>query len=145
MKWITIFFALFIILIIVLADMGKLGLLRLVNQIPYGDKAGHFMLYGVLILLIDLTLFRLLPHPSTTLRTSPKLIAVISGLTLALLIGLEEASQQFFASRTFSLRDLIASYLGVIFFSWLALKCPHPALSQRERGESSRENSSTIG
>jgi hypothetical protein len=38
------------------------------------------------------------------------------------LIGLEEFSQQFFANRTFSLLDLTASYLGVIFFSWLALR-----------------------
>lgn len=116
MKWITILFTLFIILIIVLADRGQLGLLRLVNQIPYGDKAGHFILYGILILLIDLTFFRTFP-----LR-SGKLVAVISGVILAVLIGLEEFSQQYFDSRTFSLRDLIASYLGVIFFSWLALK-----------------------
>jgi VanZ family protein len=116
MKWITILFVLFIILIIVLADKGQLGLLRLVNQIPYGDKAGHFILYGILTLLIDLTLFRSLP-----LR-GPKLVAVISGLILAVLIGLEEFSQQYFNSRTFSLRDLIASYLGVILFSWLALR-----------------------
>jgi len=116
MKWITILFALFIILIIVLADNGQLGLLRLVNQIPYGDKVGHFILYGILTLLIDLTLFRSLPFQS------PKGMTVISGLMLALLIGVEEFSQQFFASRTFSFRDLIAGYLGVIFFSWLALR-----------------------
>jgi len=116
MKWLTVFFTLFIILIIVLADMGKLGLLRFVNQIPFGDKAGHFMLYGILTLLIDLTLFRSLP------LQSPNLLAVKYGLILALLIGLEEYSQQFFASRTFSLRDLTASYLGVIFFSWPALR-----------------------
>jgi VanZ family protein len=104
------------ILIIVLANSGQLGLLRLVNQIPYGDKAGHFILYGILTLLIDLTLFQAFP-----LR-SPKLITIASGLTLALLIGLEEFSQQYFASRIFSLRDLFAGYLGVIFFSWLSLR-----------------------
>ncbi|MCI0555951.1 MAG: VanZ family protein [Anaerolineae bacterium] len=116
MKWITILFTLFIILIIVLADRGQFGILKLVNRIPYGDKAGHFILYGILTLLIDLTLFHSLPQRSL------KLVAVISGLTLALLIGLEEFSQQYFVERTFSLRDLIASYLGVIFFSWLALR-----------------------
>ncbi|HXQ36833.1 MAG TPA: VanZ family protein [Anaerolineales bacterium] len=116
MKWITILFVLFIILIIILADRGQLGLLKLVNRIPYGDKAGHFILYGILTLLIDLMLFRSLP-----LR-SPKRVALISGLILALLIGLEEFSQQYFDSRTFSLQDLVASYLGVIFFSWLALR-----------------------
>jgi len=116
MKWITILFFLFIILIIILADRGQLGILKLVNQIPYGDKTGHFILYGILTFLVDLTLFQALP-----LR-SPKLVAVTSGLVLGLLIGLEEVSQQYFASRTFSLQDLAASYLGVIFFSWLALR-----------------------
>jgi hypothetical protein len=38
------------------------------------------------------------------------------------LIGLEEFSQRNFSSRTFSLGDLAASYLGVLFFSWLALR-----------------------
>jgi len=116
MKWITALFALFIILIIVLADNGQLGILKLVNQIPYGDKAGHFILYGILTLLIDLTLFRSLPFQN------PRRMTVISGLILALLIGVEELSQQFFASRTVSFQDLFAGYLGVIFFSWLALK-----------------------
>ena len=123
MKWITILFALFIILIIVLADTGNLGILKLVNQIPYGDKAGHFILYGILTLLINLTLLRSLPfHPSTQLRMSPRWVTVISSLILALLIGIEELSQQLFASRTVSFQDLIAGYLGVIFFSWLALR-----------------------
>lgn len=116
MKWITILFTLFILIIITLADTGNLGILKLVNRLPYGDKVGHFTLYGILTLLIDLTFFRSFP-----LR-SPKLVAVVSGLILAALIGFEEFSQQYFAERTFSLRDLIASYLGVIFFSWLALK-----------------------
>ena len=116
MKWITILFVLFIFLIIALADTGNLGILKLVNRLPYGDKAGHFILYGILTLLIDLTLFQAFP-----LR-SPRLIVVMSGLLLALLIGLEEFSQQYFASRIFSLRDLVAGYLGIIFFSWLALR-----------------------
>ena len=115
-KWSAVLFSLFIITIIVLADTGRLGILKIINQIPYGDKAGHFILYGILTLLIDLTLIRSLPN------RGPKLVTVICGLTLALLIGLEEFSQQYFPSRTFDLMDLTASYLGVIFFSWLALK-----------------------
>lgn len=116
MKWITLLFALFIILIIVLADHGQLGILKLVNQIPYGDKAGHFILYGILTLLINLTLLRSLPFQS------PMWVTFISSLMLALLIGIEELSQQLFASRTVSFQDLFAGYLGVIFFSWLALR-----------------------
>ena len=116
MKWLAILFTLFIILIIILADTGNLGILALINRIPFADKVGHFVLYGILTLLINLSLFRSLPSQS------PKRIAVIAGLILALLIGLEEFSQRYFATRTFSLGDLSASYLGLIFFSWLAVK-----------------------
>ena len=117
MKWLAILFAFLLLLIIVLADMGALpNFLRVWKDLPYGDKAGHFILYGILTLLVDLALFRSLP------RRSPKRVVVMIGLILAVLIGLEEFSQQYFTNRTSSLTDLIASYLGAIFFSWLALR-----------------------
>ena len=116
MKWLTFLFALFILLIIALADMGKLGILRIVSEIPFGDKIGHFVLYGILTLLLDLTFIRSLP------KQSPKLIVVLMGLVLILIIGLEEYSQQFFAKRTYDLVDLSFSYLGVLFFSWSSLQ-----------------------
>lgn len=116
MKYLTILFTLFIVLIIILADLGQLGFLKLLNQIPFADKIGHFVLYGILTLLLDLTLTRALPPPSR------KLTVLRIALSLSLLIGLEEYSQQFFAKRTFDLVDLTFSYLGVIFFSWLALR-----------------------
>jgi polysaccharide biosynthesis protein VpsQ len=115
-KWGAILFALFIILIIVLADLGELGFLRLINRIPFGDKIGHFVLYGILTLLIDLALIRSLPH------INRRLLVLRVALILALLIGLEEFSQQFFPNRSFDLIDLTFSYLGVLFFSWVALK-----------------------
>ena len=116
MKWLTFLFSLFIILIIVLADQNRLGLLKVINEIPFGDKAGHFILYGILTLLLDLTFIRALPN------RSPKLVVVSIGLILAVLIGAEEFSQQYFPSRTFDLVDLTFSYLGVAFFSGVALK-----------------------
>ena len=117
-KWAAILFALFILLIIVLADAGRLGVLVFLNRIPFGDKAGHFILYGILTLLINLSLFRSFP-------SLPRMRIILStGVVLAILIGLEEFSQQFFAKRSFDLVDLAFSYLGVIFFSWLALKRP---------------------
>jgi VanZ family protein len=115
-KRIAILFSLFILLIIVLADLGKLGILGFLNSIPYADKAGHLILYGILTLLLDLTFIRARPdlnRRSIVLRTA---------WILALAIGIEEYSQRFFANRTFSLLDLIFSYLGVIFFSLFALK-----------------------
>jgi polysaccharide biosynthesis protein VpsQ len=117
MKWLAILFTFLILLIIVLADMGALPhFLQVWKDLPYGDKAGHFILYGILTLLVDLALF------GARLNQSQKWLTVTSGLILALLIGLEEFSQRYFANRTFSLKDLAASYLGVIFFSWLALR-----------------------
>ena len=116
MKWIAGLFGLFIICIIVLANNGMLSILGFVNQIPYGDKIGHFVLYGILTLLIDLALFRSRPD------LSRNLIVLQVAFMLALLIGLEEYSQKFISSRTFSLVDLVFGYVGVILFSWIALR-----------------------
>jgi len=116
MKWAAILFAVFILLIIVLADAGRLGILAFINQIPFADKAGHFILYGLLALLVNLALFRTSPVQNR-MR-----VAVTTGLILVVLIGLEEVSQQFFAERSFDLVDLTFSYLGVVFFSWVAMK-----------------------
>ena len=116
MKWLTLLFALFILLIIILANTGNLGILAIVYRIPFADKLGHFILYGILVFLVNLTLFPLIPSRSRNW------VALVSGLTLALLIGLEELSQRSFSNRTFDLMDLSASYLGLIFFSWLAIK-----------------------
>lgn len=117
MKWIAILFTLFILLVIVLADAGVLAhYVGFVYTVPWGDKAGHFILYGILALLLNLALLRSRPNES------PKRLAISCSLILALLIGLEEFSQQFFADRTFDLIDLTFSYLGVLLFSWVAVK-----------------------
>ena len=86
-----------------------------IHKVPWGDKAGHFILYGILALLLNLALFRARPDQS------PTQLVVKCNLTLALLIGLEEFSQQFFANRTFDLIDLTFSYLGVVCFSTVAV------------------------
>lgn len=118
MKWLTLLFTLFIVLIIILADTGHLGIFAGFYRIPFADKVGHFILYGILTLLINMTLFRSVP------RRNRIWIALSSGLILIILIGIEEFSQRSFSNRTFSFEDLTASYLGVVFFSWLAIKTP---------------------
>lgn len=115
-QWSAVLFTLLIVLIIILADAGGLGFLRFLNRIPLGDKIGHFVLYGILTLLLDLALFRSLPH------LNRRLLSLRVALILILLIGLEEFSQQSFPNRSFDLVDLAFSYLGVIFFSWVALR-----------------------
>jgi VanZ family protein len=116
MKWLTILFIVFIIVVIVLANNGKLGSMHFIYDFPNGDKVGHFILFGILAFLLDLTAFQALPYADR------KRVAVMIGLILALLIGLEEFSQKFIPERTSSLFDLLASYIGVFFFSWLALR-----------------------
>lgn len=117
MKWLAVLFTLFIILVIIMADAGVLAhYVGFVYAFPFGDKAGHFILYGILTLLLNVALFRSYPDRSR-LR-----LAFRCGLTLALLIGLEEFSQQYFSSRTFDPVDLTFSYLGVAVFSGVAVK-----------------------
>ena len=52
-------------------------------------------------------------------RTPARLVLTVS-LLLSIVIGLEEWSQSLFPSRTMSLIDLGASYLGVLVFALLA-------------------------
>ena len=116
MKWLAILFALFIVLIILMADAGVLAqYLGFLYSYPFGDKVGHFALYGILTLLLNLSLFRSRPDQSRSR------LAVKCSLILALLIGLEEFSQQLFANRTFDLIDLAFSYLGVVSFAAVAV------------------------
>jgi VanZ family protein len=113
----AVLFTLFILLVIVLADAGILNhYVGFVYAVPWGDKAGHSILYGILALLLNMALFHSFPNQSRVR------LAVRCVLTLVLLIGLEEFSQQYFSNRTFDLVDLTFSYLGVLFFSWVAIR-----------------------
>jgi VanZ family protein len=116
MKYIAALFTVFILLIIILADRGQLGPISYLYDFPYGDKVGHFVLFGLLDFFITLTCLRALP------LQRPKLVALSIGLILALLIGAEEYSQKFFEKRTFDLVDLTASYIGLIVGGWVAYK-----------------------
>jgi VanZ family protein len=107
MKKLAIFFAAFLLVIIILADTSSLGFLAFVYDFPYGDKAGHFLLFGIFSFLLNLTFLRSRPHSTS------KRVAVPVTLILALAIGVEEYSQGFFAGRTSSIVDLIFSYAGV--------------------------------
>jgi VanZ family protein len=114
MKTLTVLFTIFILTVIVLADMGRLGFLGFVYDFPYGDKAGHFILYGILAFLFNLTTLRSRPAPTS------KRDAVFVTLILALLIAAEEFSQKYFANRTFSVKDLMFGFAGMALGMGLA-------------------------
>ena len=116
----TALFALFILTIIIGADTNHLPyFLDRLYHFPGGDKVGHFILFGIMSFLLNQSALALFPK-----RDSVRLILVVS-LLLAIGIGLEEWSQILFPSRTVSLIDLIAGYLGVALFAWLVYRTNH--------------------
>ncbi len=121
MKRTAVLFLLFIIGIIILADTGSLPkFIRVIYDFPNGDKLGHFILYG----LLNFFLTRAFLSPLPNRRAGRVTLSV--GLILAVFIAIEEFSQKYFASRTFSYLDLLASFLGVIVGGWVAFKIKNP-------------------
>jgi hypothetical protein len=107
-------FAAFLALLIVLADTRNLGPLYLVYDFPYGDKAGHFVLFGMLTLLANLAVMQIRG------RASAASVLVVCGAMLVL-VSLEELSQLAFPARTVDAFDLAASYAGIAWFGSLSV------------------------
>jgi hypothetical protein len=115
LKWLAILFSLFILAVIFAADRGLLGPLRGLYDFPHGDKAGHFLLYGLLSFLLILYI---LARP----RPNPGQIVLITAGLLMILIALEELSQFVIPTRTMDFVDLMFSFAGVGVFSFLAYR-----------------------
>jgi len=101
--------------VIYLANTGQKSLLfDLVAAIPYGDKLGHFCLFGLLTLFINLAFkfktIKLVGHE-----------IYLAVLIVSTFVVLEEFSQYFVATRTLDVFDLIADFLGIAVFSAISL------------------------
>ncbi|MGE3774260.1 MAG: hypothetical protein AB7I32_15145 [Gammaproteobacteria bacterium] len=95
---------LFVGAIVVLADLDLLPTwLAAIQGFPGGDKLGHVLIYGALTAAVDG-----LPCPRGGRCRSGRLGLLASG------IALEEISQAWVASRTFSLLDLACSATGLV-------------------------------
>lgn len=114
-RW-AFFFGLFLIGIVILADLGDLGWINKIYDFPFGDKLGHFILFGLLSLLVNLSLMQ--EHPAWDQRG----VTVAASLAIMILIGLEEFSQNWFATRSADLWDWLAGCAGVALFAWLAVR-----------------------
>ena len=101
--------------VILAADTGRLGPLAEVYSFRYGDKAGHFVMLGMLTLLVDLALFQVMP------RRSPVTLVLTAGLAIATLVSLEELSQLWIPRRNPDVFDLLASHAGIVTASLVAL------------------------
>jgi VanZ family protein len=115
MKWLTGMFVLFMISVVLAADVG-LGssLFVFLDHVPGSDKTGHFVLIGMLAFLVNMSL--------SAVRTRVFPVRVLRGsLIVAVIATLEEFSQLLLRNRGFSLIDLAADYAGIILFGQLAV------------------------
>ncbi|AQU81524.1 MULTISPECIES: VanZ family protein [unclassified Halomonas] len=107
-------FFIFIVWIIYLANTGGSSVFfDLVRSIPYGDKLGHFCLFGFLTLVVVAALrFRTITFGRFQVYYGAILVAVFA-------LG-EELSQALLPSRTFDFLDLTADALGILAASLVA-------------------------
>lgn len=105
----------FIAWVIYLANTGQSSLFfDLVKLIPFGDKVGHFCLFGLLTLTTNYGLkYKHIGSNKSVLMGT---------IFVAILVLLEECSQSFIPSRTFDFIDLTADTLGILIFHFIALK-----------------------
>lgn len=97
------------------ADLGWLGSVAdYINTRPPIDKALHFLMYGLLALLVNAAMIGQ--------RRWPPLRAFTVGTIVVLIAAtIEEASNMVVMHRSWSLGDLAANYLGIICLGSLPL------------------------
>jgi VanZ family protein len=117
LKLVSVTFFVFILWIIYLANTGQSSVFfKFVASIPYGDKVGHFCIFGSLTLAAN---FLLKCKSLTFTFTSKKELKLYVGSMLVFLFALtEELSQFFLANRTLDIFDLLADIIGIVIFSF---------------------------
>jgi VanZ family protein len=114
LKWLTGVYVLILVVIVFLADRKESRFLfKFIRDMPYGDKAGHFILMGLFSLILNLAL-------SCKTVKIWELKLLMGGLIVALVVTLEEFSQLYMQYRSFDLVDLFFDYAGIILFGQLA-------------------------
>ena len=104
----TALFASFILLVIYHADRATNGfLVNIVEDIPFGDKMGHFSLYGIMAMLLDQTMRR----KSTRIMGFNFSKAAVYVFSFA---AIEEISQLWISNRRFEWFDLLFDLLGIL-------------------------------
>ncbi|MCL2915652.1 VanZ family protein [Shewanella corallii] len=106
----------FILWVIYLANTGQQSIFfQFIAGIPYGDKLGHFGLFGTLTLVANLAL-------SCRYWRIGRVKILRGTLLVSLFALLEEGSQSFLPNRTLDWQDLLADAVGIILFSFVAMK-----------------------
>ena len=112
----TLLFALLLLVIVIANDSGTLpDFLNIVYSVPFGDKISHFVLTGLLSMLVNLSLSCRKTH-----LVSRDLL--LGSLLVGTVVTVEELTQIFFPTRSVSIFDLLAGYLGIWLFGRLAVR-----------------------
>ncbi|WP_076416183.1 VanZ family protein [Shewanella sp. UCD-KL12] len=114
-------FFMFIVWMIYTANTGGHSILfELVGAIPYGDKLGHILLFGLLTLCANFTLnFATI---KLSLRSfEPRLYK--GSLLVIVFVLLEEGTQYYIPTRTFDIYDILADGLGIGMFTFISYLC----------------------
>ncbi|MEM7584237.1 MAG: VanZ family protein [Acidobacteriota bacterium] len=113
-RTLTLIFGLFILWVIYQANTHPSNLLiAIVQTIPFGDKVGHAVLYGLLTLGVN---------ASSRFRTVRfgSLECYLGTLAVTVFAGVEELSQITIPSRTWDSSDLVADAVGIAGFTVLS-------------------------
>jgi VanZ family protein len=114
LKWLAALFFGLICVIVLIANAGLGGrYFGLLFQLPYGDKIGHFFLMGTFSLLVNLAL------GARTVRFG-RFTPLLGTLIVLFIVTLEEFSQNWVDTRTFSLLDLAFDWAGIWVFGRIA-------------------------
>jgi polysaccharide biosynthesis protein VpsQ len=112
-KILTVVYVLIFAGIIVLADINGTDYFMFIHYVPYGDKIGHFVLMGMLALMVNLAL------RARNVRIW-KLSYLLGSLIVAAVVLIEEVSQIFVRGRTFDFGDLLFGFAGIVVFGEIA-------------------------
>lgn len=108
----AICFTLFIFWIIYRADTGgTLFFTKMFRFLPFPDKWGHFILFGILTLLINVAL----KYKRFPIGKYPIYLGTI---WVSVFVVVEELSQGLLATRSMDYLDVLADGVGIVLFSW---------------------------
>lgn len=111
-----IVFFTFIIWMIIQADMNKTNLIMDIGHaVPWGDKIGHFSLFGIMALLLNMTI------KFKQIKIHTRRFHLGSVIVFAFAV-LEEFTQLAFSTRTFDLVDMLFDLLGIGLLSSVAFR-----------------------
>ncbi len=136
MNWMrisAIIFAIGMTAIVLLADINP-AWFDFIKQIPGKDKAGHL----VLMLWFSFFINGALECKSWHWH---KISILYGSVILAVVMLIEETSQQFFAGRTFSGLDILANYTGIAIGDGLARWYQHYRNRQKDKPDAKFQNS----